>query len=143
MLQSHYGVRKSAAEIADLATLLPGRRPVSVEGGDLVESAIAPERADHRAEGSRHAATLREAQTAVTQALQGLSAEDRLVLKMYFESGLTIAAIAAALGVRQRQLYTRRDRSLRQLSGSFTDRGLDPGEIFEALEWLDRRTRAV
>lgn len=137
MLRRNYGVRKSEVEIADLATLLPGRQPVSVEGGDRVESATAPERADQGAVDAAQTKALRDAQAALSQALQGLSVEDRLILKMHFQSGLTIAAIAGALGIPQRQLYTRRDRSLRQLSGSLTERGLNPREVLEALEWSD------
>lgn len=56
---------------------------------------------------------------------------------MYFERGLTVAAIASALGHRQRQLYTRRDRCLRQLSDGLAKRGLDPAEVLDALDWVD------
>lgn len=58
MLQQHYGVRKSRVEIADLATLLPQRRSVSVEGGDSVERAPAPERADRGATDAERAVVL-------------------------------------------------------------------------------------
>jgi RNA polymerase sigma factor for flagellar operon FliA len=137
MLQRHYGVRKSRVEIADLATLLPDRESVSVEGGERVESAPAPERADQGLADASQEETLRQAQEAMSNAMQGLSSEDRLILKMHFKSGLTIAAIAAALGLRQRQLYTRRDRCVRHLSGSLAECGLEPAEVLEALEWSE------
>jgi RNA polymerase sigma factor (sigma-70 family) len=47
--------------------------------------------------------------------LRDFPAEDRLLLKLHYRDGLTIAAIAPLLGMPQKQVYSRRDRCLRQL----------------------------
>ena len=49
--------------------------------------------------------TLKRARQALKSALAELEVEDRLILKMHHQSGLTISAIAAALDVDQRRLY--------------------------------------
>ena len=80
---------------------------------------------------------LERARAALTGALAELDVEDRLVLKMHYRSGLTIAAIAAALDLDQRGLYTRRDRCRRQLKASLERRGLAAADVLEALGWAE------
>ncbi|MFY9826061.1 MAG: hypothetical protein WAM82_32135 [Thermoanaerobaculia bacterium] len=66
-------------------------------------------------EGARLVARLQERLPAL---LRDLPAEDRLLLKLHFRDGLTIAAISHVLRLPQKQLYSRRDRSLKKLRQS-------------------------
>ncbi len=138
MLQRHFGVRLSALEIASLAEQLPPRQGVVLEGGERAADLEEPSGADQatlRAEGE---STLDEAREAIAACLEDFDVDDRLVLKMHYERGLTVAAIAASLGLGQRRLYTRRDRCLRDLRSSLEKRGLDAARILDALRWVDR-----
>ncbi len=56
--------------------------------------------------------------------LQEMPAEDRLLLRLHFRDGLTLAAIAPVLSAPQRALYGRRDRSLRRLREGLERAGL-------------------
>ena len=66
------------------------------------------------------------------RSLAELEVADRLLLKMHYESGLRISAIARVLGLKQRELYTRRDRCLRQLQRSLVGAGLDGVHVLDA-----------
>ncbi len=135
MLQRHHGVRLSAVEIAALAERLPQAVKASVEGDERLESVPAHDRSDEGLLRSEGMATLEETRRALRESLAELDVEDRLILRMHYESGLTLAAVAAALGLRQRRLYTRRDASLRTLRAGLERRGLDAAEILAALHW--------
>ncbi len=135
MLQRHHGVRLSAAEMADLAERIPQPARLVVESGDRVDGAAGSERSDEGLLRSEGVATLEEARRALGESLAELDVEDRLILRMHYESGLTLAAVAASLGLNQRRLYTRRDASLRALRGGLERRGLDAAEVLSALEW--------
>ena len=78
---------------------------------------------------------MEQAQKDLEDCLAELELEDRLILRMHYESGLTVATIAKTLGLQQRQLYTRRDRCLRQLRRALQSRGLEAESVLEALRW--------
>ncbi len=143
MLRRHHGVRMSAGEIGALAAELPQRSRPATEGGEAVETAPAADRADEAALRAEARARLAEARRALSDALAELDSEDRLILRMHYERGLTIAAIAAALGLVQRRLYTRREASLRSLRAGLEKRGLEPALTLEALRWSDREGRGL
>lgn len=137
ILRSNHGVRMSGPELADLAAKLPARTPVRFEGDAGVATAVSEERADRGVRESERRATLANSKEALAGALAELDVLDRLVLRMYYRSGLTIAAIAAALNLEQRPLYNRRDRCLRTLKADLEDRGLNAAEVLDAVAWLD------
>ena len=135
MLRANHGVRLSRLELTELAARLPPRVRLRFEGGAAVAAAVASGRADQAATGTERQETLDRAGRALAGALAELDVEDRVILKMHYHSGLTIAAIAVALGLDQRRLYSRRDRCRRRLRASLEERGLQAARVFEALDW--------
>ena len=135
MLRANHGVRRSRLELTNLAGQLPQRMRLRFEGDDAVAAAAASSRADEAVTEAERQETLDRARTALKGALAELDIEDRLVLKMHYQSGLTISAISAALGLDQRRLYGRRDRCRRRLRASLEGRGLEAAEVLEALGW--------
>lgn len=134
-LRFNYAVKMGRLEIMDLAAKLPPRTRLSFEGDAGVALAVADTRTDERVMEAEREEMLDRTQEALTQSLGELNVEDRLVLKMHYQSGLTIAAIATALDLEQRTLYTRRDRCLRRLEASLEASGLHATDVFEALGW--------
>ena len=72
-------------------------------------------------EQARTAARLREL---LAPLLRSLAAEDRLLLKLCFFEGLSIAAISPLLGRPQRELYAAWERCLKKLRRALADAGL-------------------
>ena len=69
----------------------------------------------------------------VNHALRSLSEEDRLLLKMRFEDGLSVAQIARELRREPKRLYRRIHKILRRLRKALEKQGVERGEVFEAL----------
>jgi DNA-directed RNA polymerase specialized sigma24 family protein len=61
--------------------------------------------------------------------LQLLPAQDRLLLKLHYWDGLSIAAISAVLGRPQRELYSVRDKCLKKLRRNLEAAGLSPDQV--------------
>jgi RNA polymerase sigma factor for flagellar operon FliA len=125
ILRENHGVRVPWQELEEMAGRL--RRPTEhrEEGGETVDHlAGAVERPDaalaerqSREEAERVVGVLEEA-------LAALDAEDRLILRMRFEEGLTVADVARALHLPQKPLYRRIARLLRTLRREMEARGL-------------------
>ncbi|HEV7506596.1 MAG TPA: sigma-70 family RNA polymerase sigma factor [Thermoanaerobaculia bacterium] len=88
-------------------------------------------------EGAQRVARLQERLPTV---LRDLPAEDRLLLKLHFRDGLTIATISHLLRLPQKQLYSRRDRCLKKLRQSLQPDALGSKGVSEILDcsWWER-----
>lgn len=125
ILKRNHHVRESREELEALAAELPphpSRRPP--EGEAALERMTAPGRAEDRVEDRRHAHILVRLEEALPEVLGQLGAEDRLLIRMVYLDGLSVATVARSLGLKQRSLYTQRDRILRGLRESLEARGL-------------------
>ena len=67
--------------------------------------------------------------------MESVGAEDRLVLKMRFEEGFTVAQIASALDLEQRPLYTRIEKSLKKLRDVLERKGVSADKMGRILGW--------
>ena len=137
MLRANHGVRLSRLELVDLAARLPPRVRLRFEGDDRVAAATSGDRADQGVRGAERVEILERLRRELARCLAELDLEDRLILKMHYQSGLTISAIAAALDLEQRRLYTRRDRSRRDLRRCLEGPGIDAAEALEAMGWAE------
>ncbi|HEY4561937.1 MAG TPA: hypothetical protein VIJ36_03105 [Thermoanaerobaculia bacterium] len=128
-LRAEHGIVLSQDEVARLAAAFPCRRErrwaseeellqIPVDG--QVESRIVDR------ERERAAVRLREI---LGPLLRSLPAEERLLLKLSFFEGLSMASIAPVLGRPQRELYSARDRCLMKIHRRLVAAGLDAERI--------------
>ncbi len=145
ILKTNHRATASREELRRIAAELPrrlGRYFVGEEALAERPSAAPEADAERRlADGERAAAATRVAEV-LDLALETLSALDLLVLKMHFRDGCTVAAIAAALHLEQRPLYSRKDRCLARLKAVFEARGLAWDQVRQALDWQGPEIRA-
>lgn len=64
-----------------------------------------------------------------------LSTEDRAVLRLHFQHGMTLQAVATALHLEPRRVYRRQERSLGVLRRACEEAGLTWGEVEGILRW--------
>jgi len=123
------GVALSGPDIEKIATGLPERterRRVDVE--ELYKVAV-DGRVEERVEMAESARTAAKLRDVLLPLLHTLSAESRVLLKLYFRDGLTMAAVSRVLGRPQKELYRFRDRCLDTLRRHLEDAGLGAREV--------------
>ena len=122
-------------EVRGIVRTLPIRpplRPELVSDDDAVEVASEHDASVTVDEGERlNAATTTAA--ALTAALAGLEAEDRIIVSMRFLDGCSVAEVARALSLEQKSLYRRLDRLLQQLRLLLEQHGVSRDTIGEML----------
>lgn len=116
--------------LAELLAALPRRaplRPVQV-GADALEAAADPGASDP-AEAAEADAERRATEQALERALEGLPAADRVVVRMRYWEGLSVADVARGLGVPQKPLYRTLERALRRLRTELEGAGVSRGLV--------------
>ena len=135
ILRENLGFEHSVQELRELAERLsrkPRRRFESEEGLEgLAVQGGAGDLADEN-ERIERAKRVREV---LARILQGLDAEDRLLLKMRFRDGLKVSDIARALGHPQRPLYSRLEKLFNKLKSLMADEGLDAEQVLSTIGW--------
>lgn len=123
-------------ELREIAAALPERaaRPRLVEIDDDAEerfasSASAEERVLERDFEQRTVSTSR----VISEAMAAMTPQDRVVLRLRFGRGSSIADIARALGLEQRPLYRRVEALLAQLRAALQHAGLDAAAVTELI----------
>ena len=122
----------TAAQLEAVAADLPARQPAP--------SLVAIDEADdERFPGTASAEDLVEAldlrnrsrntSRAVRAALVRLTPEDRVIIRLRFGKGMSVADIARALGVAQRPLYRRLESLIAGLRRALEHEGLDAGAV--------------
>jgi RNA polymerase sigma factor for flagellar operon FliA len=114
----------SDRELAVLLAALPARaplRPVEV-GADPLAAALAPggdpaEEAEAESERGR-------AEEALARALDGLPAADRVVVRLRYWEGLSVAEVARVMGVPQKPLYRTLERALGRMRAELERAGV-------------------
>lgn len=145
ILKTNHRVETPRRDLREIAAKLPHRSSRHFVGEEaLVQQASqAPEADAERrvADGERRTASKR-VEDILSLALESLSTQDLLILKMIYRDGFTIAAIATTLGLEQRPLYSRKDKSLATLRAVFAAEGLTWDDVRDILGWQGREIRA-
>jgi len=132
-LRTEHGISLAPDEAMKLAAGLPRRqerRRVSEE--ELLQIPVDGQ-VEVRIEEKERACTVVRLRALLVPLLRSLPAEDRLLLKLHFFDGLTIAATAKALRRPQRELYVVRDRCLARIRRSLEEGGLSSEQVRELI----------
>lgn len=135
VLQTNERVAETRDQLYAMFARLPvrvDRRPVDEEalatvaalGADADRTVMAQER-DARAVRARHV---------LRRALAVLPPQDRLIVRMRFEDGLSVADIARALHLDQKPLYRRLEQILRHLREALLAGGVDHGSVADLFD---------
>jgi RNA polymerase sigma factor for flagellar operon FliA len=134
MLTSNHGVTAERAELERLAARFPVRVRRRFQSDDALAETPgadgAPDETLARRDAQRTAAQVSELLRRLTA---NLEPQDRLILKMRFEDGRTVADIAATLRLEQKGLYRRLARLLAGLREGFERQGVDTSTIQDLL----------
>lgn len=122
-------------QVAELLDKLPVRGPLRpYEAGDAPLEGVSTETtaedgvARGEAEHSRG-----NVLSALNRVLMGLPEEDRLILRLHYWKGLSVADVSRALGLPQKPLYRRIEGSLKQLRRGLLAEGVQPEQVRDFL----------
>lgn len=113
-------------ELAALLATLPERdalRPIEV-GSEPLAFAADSESADSNLDREAAATESAVIRGALSAGLEQLEAEERVIVRMRFWEGLSVADIARGLGVEQKPLYRKLERALKTLRGHLVASGV-------------------
>ncbi|HEX3128467.1 MAG TPA: hypothetical protein VH394_14145 [Thermoanaerobaculia bacterium] len=128
MLAEHK-VALSRTQIERLAGRLPHKVERRWVGEEELQTLAVDGRVEERVENAERARLAARLRAELVPRLRALPAEERLLLRMCFRDGLTIAAISPILHRPQKELYTMRDRCLRRIRQALESLGLCPEQV--------------
>lgn len=135
MLRSRGETSRSEGELFKLFGTLPLRShgrstAVSDKGLDSAPSANAADTGilDEEAEAER-----KRVNEVLARALEGLTPEDALIVRLRYFENMSVAQIARALGLEQKPLYRRIDRALARMRGNLETAGFSRERVAELL----------
>lgn len=128
-MRTEHGVSLSRDELERMATALPRRSERRRVGEEELLRITVDGQVESRIEEAERSRTEEQLRVLLAPLLQSLPNEDRLLLKLHFWDGLSMAAISPLLGRPQRELYSVRDRCLKKLRRKLEEAGLSPERV--------------
>ena len=135
VLRTNYGCEATPEALRELAARLPSRVPRRFESDERLALVADPVATDTRLAESERRRAAAATERLLAEAMAELATEERLMLKLRFAEGVTVADIAIALGVPAKPLYVRFERCLGQLRRSLEARGLDAETAGSLVGW--------
>lgn len=124
--------RVTRASLASLAARLPVRAPARREVDLDAAAPVAVTRAASVEEpllAAERRRTSERVSSIMSALIERLPDDDRLLLQLRFEGGMTVAQIARSLGLDQKLTYRRIDRRMRDLREELARAGIAPGDV--------------
>jgi RNA polymerase sigma factor for flagellar operon FliA len=134
-MRTNHHVEATAEELDAIRARLPDRARRVFVGDDVLENVPAStgDNAEVRVSMAQREGAGREVAAALAESLRQLDAHDRLLIKLCFYQGMTIAEVARMQRVEQKPLYNRLKRALAALRDSLLKSGLQREQILEVL----------
>lgn len=128
-------VPATRSELIELAACLPHHAPRRFEGEATLEHWAGNDSAEQLALDRERGEVSDRIASSLDDALRALTPDERLILKMRFRDGFTLAQIAEALHVKPRSLYSRSEKALKKMKRVLESRGVGRGEVASILGW--------
>ncbi len=123
-------------ELAVLLAEIPPRHRREMVGDAHLDHVDSGMRADTAVIRDQAEESMHRVWSAMEEALASLPAEDRVVVRMRFMDGFTVADIARHLRLPQKPLYARIERTVQRLRTVLEGMGIHTDEVMDALqEW--------
>ena len=128
----------SRRDLEDIHVRLPRRVRVRLVSDEvLLETAVSSADADATVTRNSQLEKAGQLRRALKSALDRLDPEDRIIIKLIFEEGFTVAQVAGAMHLPQKSLYRRRDELLMRLKAHLEQSGIAPEDVEAAVGGFD------
>jgi len=133
VLRVNEGVSEPPAELARLAAQLPRRHLRRLEPERVLEEIGPAEGVEGPASEDERREQQQRVLCALRNALASLEPQERLILRLRYEEGMTVAQIARTLDTEQKRLYRRIEGIKNALRRAITAQGIEPADVGEGL----------
>lgn len=127
ILEQKHELATDRRELRAMLAQFPRRSPRRFEADDELDTVPSAGGADARVLAGERDDQLAAAEAALGRALQELPDEDRVIIRMIYFEGLSIADIARGLGMEQPRLYPRIKQLLASLRKTLESQGISAG----------------
>jgi RNA polymerase sigma factor (sigma-70 family) len=128
-MRTEHGISLPQAELERMAVSPRQRTERRRVGGEELLRIPVDGQVENRIEDGERALTEEQLRELLAPLLQSFPAEERLLLKLHYWDGLSMAAISPLLGRPQRELYSVRDKCLKKLRRNLEEAGLRPDQV--------------
>jgi RNA polymerase sigma factor for flagellar operon FliA len=129
LLRTQHGVELSDAELRKIWAQLP----VRVRNSEVPEEAAAavhsPEASDAAIEDAQRRKDVERLQAVLDTAFAGIPAQDRVLIALRFDAGLSMVEISKLLNSSVPTLHRKLDKGIKHLRAALTQSGFDPLEV--------------
>ena len=129
IVRTNHAAPQTYAELRGMWEQLPVRSRTFEVGEDAAEDVRAPDTSDARVEDEARARQIARLNRALQAAFETLPAQDRVMVALRFDHGLSAVEIAKTMQSSVPTVHRRLDRSLKDLRAMLSRADIDPGEI--------------
>jgi RNA polymerase sigma factor (sigma-70 family) len=133
MIATTHRVAISRADLEELAAHLPARARRRFESEEALATLASGDAADEEVLGAERRREADRIGDALQAEVAAMAPQDRLILRLRFDDGRTVADIAAMLRLEQKPLYRRLEKILRDLRTGLEARGVDAAAVSELI----------
>jgi len=129
LLRAHHGVNLSDAELRKMWAQLPARVRTSEVGEEAAAAVPSGESSDAGIDDAERRDSVARLQAVLQAAFEAIPAQDRVMIALRFDEGLSMVEIAKLLNSSVPTLHRKLDKGIKHLRLSLTQSGFDPREV--------------
>ncbi|HJU41299.1 MAG TPA: sigma-70 family RNA polymerase sigma factor [Vicinamibacterales bacterium] len=129
IVRTNHDVGLTYAELRAMWERLPPRPRLTEVGEEAAAAVSSPDSSEVRVEDAALKAEIERLEKTLHAAFHGLAAQDRVMIALRYDHGLSVVEIAKAMNSSVPTIHRRLDRSLKELRATLARAGFDPREI--------------
>jgi RNA polymerase sigma factor for flagellar operon FliA len=133
IVRTNHAAPQTYAELRAMWDQLPARSKAIEVGEDAAEEVPSPDTSDVGVENEARARQIARLDRALLSAFEALPAQDRVMVALRYDHGLSAMEIAKAMQSSVPTVHRRLDRSLKALRAALSSAGIEPAEILNLI----------
>lgn len=129
ILRTNHGVGQTDAELRAIWDQIPTRVRTTEVGEEAAAELRSTDSSEAGIEDAAIADDMQRLEGALRSAFAAIQAQDRVLIALRFDQGLSMVEIAKLLGSSVPTLHRRLDRSIKELRKSLSRAGIDPRQV--------------